>query len=68
MVYEIQKLTLVRNKKGLNMSVYKRLHLLKSLYKFTIILLLAVSWLTYTIGYQRGAAKITAQCETICID
>lgn len=50
------------------MSVYKRLHLLKSLYKFTIILLLVVSWLTYTIGYQRGAAKITAQCETICID
>lgn len=38
------------------MSVYKRLHLLKSLYKFTIILLLALCWLTYNIGYQRGSS------------
>lgn len=50
------------------MSVYKRLHTLKSLYKLTIILMLALCWLTYNIGYQRGAAKVTEQCETICID
>lgn len=50
------------------MNVYKKNHLLKSLFQATVVLMLALCWLTYNIGYQRGAAKITAQCETICID
>ena len=50
------------------MSVYKRLHLLKSLLKTTIVFGLLACALCYEIGYQRGAAKIQEQCETICVD
>ena len=57
-----------RIKKGLKMSVYKRLHLMKSLFKATIVFMLLACALCYQIGYQRGGAKIQEQCETICVD
>lgn len=50
------------------MSVYKRLHLMKSLFKATIVFMLLACALCYQIGYQRGGAKIQEQCETICVD
>lgn len=50
------------------MTTQKKFYLLKSLYAGTVIIMLAIAALTYQIGWQRGAAKIQDQCETICVD
>ena len=45
------------------MSVYKRLHMLKSLYKATVVGLLLGCVLCYNIGYSRARAKAAIEIE-----
>lgn len=52
------------------MSVYKRLHLIKSLFKATIVFMLLACALCYQIGYQRGVSyasqKVSDELLEVC--
>lgn len=38
------------------MNIYKKHHLMKSLFRGTVLLMLALCFLAYQIGWQRGAS------------
>ena len=52
------------------MSVYKRLHLMKSLFKAIIVFMLLACALCYQIGYQRGfsyaSQKVSDELLEVC--
>lgn len=50
------------------MNIYKKQHLLKSLFKATIVIMLGLCAICYEIGYHRGVSHFETHCNEICID